>query len=225
MDDQRMNDDVVARLISRTWPGDAVASYYAREHPDSRIIVVGEFGDAAVLVEATGRLGPVAVLRADGLERACEVLARATPGERYVMTPWRLRAALLGCGLVRDPSRNLVFWMGESFTLGSPPAGYTCALEDGQAAVRHDQTVVTTCRCIWRSSRFAEVQVETEAGHRRRGLARAAVSALGEELLRDGITPLYVTSAENEASRSLARSLALVANTDDEFAATVAFSG
>lgn len=225
MDQRRMSDDFVRRLISRTWPGDAVASYYAREAPESRIVAVGEFGDAAVLVEAEGRLGPVALLRADGLERACEVLARATPGERYVMTPWRLRAALLSCGLVRDPSRNLVFWMGESFEAGTLPSGYSCELSDGQAFVRQEETVVTTCRCIWRSTRFAELQVETEAAHRRLGLAREAVSTLGAELIREGITPLYVTSADNEVSRSLARSLGLIANTDDEFAATVVFLG
>lgn len=220
-----MNEDIVARLISRTWPGDAVASYYAHEHPDSRLVTVGEFGDGAVLVEAVGRLGPVALLRADGLERACEVLARATPGERYVMAPWGLRAALLGCGLVRDPSRNLVFWMGEAYEVGELPAGYACEVSDGRALIRHEEAVVSSCRCIWRSARFAEVQVETEAEHRQLGLARAAVSALGADLIRGGVTPLYVASAENEASRSLARSLGLIANIDDEFAATVLFSG
>ncbi len=220
-----MSDDVVGGLISGAWPGDAVAWYYAREHPGSRIVTVGEADDAAVLVEAEGRLGPVALLRAHGLQRACEVLTRATPGERYLMAPWSLRVAVLGCAAVRDLSRNLVFWMGESFEVGPLPDGYSCAVADGQAIVRHEETIVTTCRCLWRSTRYAEIQVETEAEHRRRGLARAAATALGDALLRDGTTPLYVTSADNEASRALARSLALVANIDDEFAATVAFSG
>jgi len=220
-----MNDEIVKRLISRIQPRDAVASYYAYSCQDSRIVTKGSSGDAAVFVEAQGRLGPVGLLRADGVRPAIEVLAHATPGERYLMAPWALRRAVLDGVLARDPSRNQVFWMAALPREMTLPAEFVCDVEGTGVRIRREGVDVASCVCIWQSPRFAEVQVSTVKGFRRRGLARVAVGTVGRELIQSGITPLYVTAADNAASVGLAGALDLEATAEDEFAATVAFSG
>lgn len=219
-----MRDPVVEALIRQDEPADAVASYYAYSCADSSALTVGTPSDGAVFVEARGQLGPVGILRASRWTRAAEVLALATPGSRYVMAPWRLRTVILGCGRAAEPSRNRVFWMVAEPRLVRLEVGFTRAVEDSVARIRRGDETVSICRCLWRSDRFAEVQVQTAETYRRRGFARAALCALTDELTRAGVTPIYVASKDNVASLALARSLSLLRTDEDEFAATVTFS-
>ncbi len=219
-----MSDPIVEALIRRDDPADAVASYYAYRGADASHLTVGTPSDGAVFVEAQGQLGPVGILRATRWTRAAEALALATPGSRYVMAPWRLRTVILGCGRATDPSRNRVFWMVDDARPVRLEVGFTRSVEDSVARIRRGDETVSICRCLWRSDRFAEVQVQTAEAYQRRGLARVALCALADHLARAGVTPIYVASKDNVASLALARSLSLIRTDEDEFAATVTFS-
>lgn len=76
------------------------------------------------------------------------------------------------------------------------------SIEDGQA--------VSICFSSRRSDRVAEAGVETLPRYRGRGHATNAVSAWAQAIRDEGLIPLYSTSWDNLASRSVARRLGLV---------------
>jgi RimJ/RimL family protein N-acetyltransferase len=66
--------------------------------------------------------------------------------------------------------------------------------------IKDGKKVIAAAGTNWCSPYFAEVGVWTEEDYRGRGLARAVVSACTSELLKEGITPLYIVAEGNAAS-------------------------
>ncbi len=97
-------------------------------------------------------------------------------------------------------------------TRGSPssrepasPLSSTCSTHSTPA--RHH----TACFVFQNFGRVWEIAgVHTEPGHRRRGLGACVVGAALRHLLAAGALPRYQTSATNDASLALARSIGLV---------------
>ena len=79
-----------------------------------------------------------------------------------------------------------------------------------RAVIRHDGETVASASINWRSGRFAEISVTTVPHQRRKGWGRSVVARLSEQLLQEGIRPIYVVSAENQASINLAQSVGFV---------------
>lgn len=78
------------------------------------------------------------------------------------------------------------------------------------AAVVDGGVAVSVCGCARRKSRATEAGVETAAGHRGRGHARAATRVWAEALRAESRLPLYSTSWENHASQRVASALGAV---------------
>jgi len=212
--------DDLSRLFRVDDPADADADYYARHHAGS-VVHVARDGDAAgAIVHAAGFLGPVAVLRADHARVLPLLLAHAPRGSRYVKTTAALADGLVAAVRVESPVRMRVAWLPH----GAPPPPVLVPAEivvgNSEASVLVDQVRASRCRVIWRSTRFAEVAIETEPAFRRRGFGRAAVAAMSSLLLREGVAPIYVTDVRNVASLRLAAGLGFVA-CGEEFAGHV----
>jgi hypothetical protein len=77
-------------------------------------------------------------------------------------------------------------------------------------AVVIDDHAVALCCSVRRTEEAHEAGVETAASMRGRGYAAAAVTSWANAVRADGRVPLYSTSWQNEASRSVARKLHLV---------------
>lgn len=74
-------------------------------------------------------------------------------------------------------------------------------LVDGQAA--------SICYSARRTAHVAEAGVDTAPEYRGRGYAALATAAWAQAIRTAGITPVYSTSADNHASRAVARKLGL----------------
>lgn len=70
--------------------------------------------------------------------------------------------------------------------------------------------IVSACFCARRSAVAAEAGLETAPAFRRRGYALRVVTAWASVVADEGLTPLYSTSWDNEASQGVARRLGLV---------------
>ena len=108
------------------------------------------------------------------------------------------RAVAVCSGNAEVLRRHLAPWLADA-ALGRT---MWATLVDGRA--------VSVCCSVRTTSDADEAGVETAAGFRGRGYATSAVSAWARDVERAGRAPLYSTSWENAASRSLARKLGLV---------------
>lgn len=73
-----------------------------------------------------------------------------------------------------------------------------------------DDSAVAVCASVRRTSDAHEAGVDTAPSHRGRGYAPRVVSAWARAVRDMGRVPLYSTSWKNEASRAVARKLALI---------------
>ena len=123
-------------------------------------------------------------------------------------------------------------WTGPAFCFPGrlPPASGTIFVTEENARVLHphlrdwipdvpsqpmvalavDGHAVAVCCSVRRTGEAHEVGVETAAAHRGRGYAARVVAAWARAVHDMGRVPLYSTSWQNEASRAVARKLALV---------------
>lgn len=70
-----------------------------------------------------------------------------------------------------------------------------------------DGTAVSLALAHWRTENYFDISIDTVPSHRRRGLARAAVSALIRTETARGLQPVWGAMTSNQASQKLAISL------------------
>lgn len=108
-------------------------------------------------------------------------------------------------------------WMGQSYTFTRAPDPHAfpeVRLEHEKFLVRVNGEPVTWAWSVRQNAQAAELAVETEPAHRRRGWARQATSAWAYAVLLSGRTPFYSHARDNQASAALARSLNLTPYAD-----------
>ena len=70
--------------------------------------------------------------------------------------------------------------------------------------------IIASAGINWRSASFAEIYVHTSNSLRRRGMGRSVVAYIVQSILDSGRTPLYVVSVGNDPSYQLARSVGFI---------------
>ncbi|WP_459499130.1 GNAT family N-acetyltransferase [Bacillus sp. C1] len=70
-----------------------------------------------------------------------------------------------------------------------------------------DQKVVAECVSIFRSNRFAEIDIATDANYQGKGFARLVATYFIEHCIQNGITPCWDCNMDNIPSQKLASNL------------------
>lgn len=205
-----------ASLVDADDPGDALTRFYFCFYPRGRrrLATVERDGQRGAAAKADTEHDdvPLVVVRAPTAAMFGELLRTVCePGLLYLFIVRAADADLLRAAVAdrRDEQTNLIYSLARSDFRDSPFAA--CYRYDkgelfGYRAYT-GEVPVSSCSLIWASDRFAEIAVATREDYRGRGFGRAAVAALTREILAAGVTPLYVVSEANTASRRLAESL------------------
>jgi L-amino acid N-acyltransferase YncA len=220
----------IRHLLNEENPADALAVYYALYHPKekSTLFLYPPQSERPLAYVALARTGfalfrPLVTLRLpeNDLEAVAELIYTALPAgtavllsaparyepiirtffdiekeERlriYVLDPDRFKPVINVLALAAPAPNNL-----PRFVILKPHE----APQGGG--------VVAAAGVNWQSPRFAEISVNTTPNYRRRGLGRSLVSALTQQLLREGRLPLYAVAESNSASTGLARQLGFI---------------
>ncbi|MHC4931458.1 MAG: GNAT family N-acetyltransferase [Planctomycetota bacterium] len=210
------SSEIARRLISTERPEDAVASHYAFACPGSEFHAVRDGDETALLVTARSRLGPVGVFRASTPTLVAPLLEHLPSGRPYITAPWSLAEAI--SMVVKERERNRVYWLQADRVEEVEPRCGRLRVGDECVSVIVDGDVAAKCSLLWRSTRFAELEVATRPEFRGQGLARSVVSAMAARLISRDTTPIYVASVANAASLRVAEALAFTACKEDEFA-------
>jgi RimJ/RimL family protein N-acetyltransferase len=223
--------EVVESLIARGDAGDAVAAYYAWWHPEAWIHVHQGKDGVGLLLEGSGTLGPVSILRASSMAVVPVLIEAMSPGRRYLMAPWDLADAIRGCLRMENTEHNAVFWLepsqsapkaeGTAATRVGGSQAVTIKVEGNAVIAAVGEAAVSRCWYLWKSPEFAEIGVRTDPAYREQGLGQAVVSAMLANLSEKGLKPLFVTNIENVASLRLADALGFTRYPADEFACYV----
>ncbi len=211
-------------LLNERDPADALASYYAFYHSDTRTHLVLHQDEAAqttgyLAISRTGMdlFRPLVTLRLppDDLSGGLDLITKALPEESDVIlyAPAKygpLLKALFDFEadeqvrlLVLDQNRfepviNVLVTQATSPD-GLPRFVIRSQTDPGQ--------VVAAAGLNWQTRYYAEISVLTSPGERRQGWGRSVVAAMIHHLLQNGRTPLYVSGEHNQASLQLAESV------------------
>lgn len=79
-----------------------------------------------------------------------------------------------------------------------------------RAVIRKNGEMVATAGINWETANFAEINVETSPAARGQGYGKSVVSALCHWIMESGKKPIYIVSADNQASLQLAETVGFV---------------
>jgi hypothetical protein len=200
---------LIAPLLAPAAPADARAAYYALFHDGRRVrltlhTLAGGQVDGFAAVCQTGRdlFVPLVVVRAPPVAVGGLLRDALLAGRPYdVVAPPELRADVERVMLLQEYHTNRIYVFD--------PATYRPLLnvmvQPGEGPFRYEirsgDKVTSSAGINWRSSRMAEVYVDSEPGAQSRGWDRAVGSACIRALLDEGLLPLYTVS-ENEPTSS-----------------------
>jgi RimJ/RimL family protein N-acetyltransferase len=136
-----------------------------------------------------------------------EILARFAPIERTWSGPAFSFPEELSPAIGTIPINE-----GNAQLLGPLLQGWMADVEPSvpMFALVVDGHAVTVCASVRLTSQAHEAGVETAPSYRGRGYAAQVVTAWARAVRAMGLIPLYSTSWQNEASRAVARKLALI---------------
>ncbi len=212
----------IRHLLNDQRPADAMSSYFALHHPESKTQLITYPAEAVqpigyVAFSRTGMdlFRPLMTFRLplNDLEAGAAVIEYAVPPETAVILSSPARDYPLIKAMfdihseeylqlyVFDPARYepiINVMVAEELGPNGLPRFVVRHNENGQ------QVVVAAAGLNWLSPHFGEISVTTSAQHRRRGWGRSVVSAMVGYLLGNGRIPLYSASLHNEPSIQLA---------------------
>ncbi|MBN1642432.1 MAG: GNAT family N-acetyltransferase [Anaerolineae bacterium] len=206
---------LIRALVAPTDPADAMTAYYALEHPAARVQLTlhrtpsGRV-DGFVAVCQTGRelFVPLVVMRGPHAALV-ELLQHALlPGRQYlVVVPLYLRGAVEDALDVVSGQINVI----HTLVPGMFRPVLNVMVQPGQTRYRYEiwvqAHVVAAAGVNWRTDAVADVYAYTAGDYQGRGWGRAVGAACVQDLLSDGLLPLYTAGEANAASRALAEAL------------------
>ena len=214
----------ISHLLDRTRVSDARAAYYALDHAENRTTLVTWPADTRralgyICFSQTGLdlFRPLVTMQlpwGDMQASTNLVYSAMPPGASVLMSVPSLYAPLIDALFDSHRKTEMAFY---ALDRGRHEPIINVLVTQGQGAnglprfaIRNDGVSAASANVNWMAGRWAEIGVETNAGYRRQGYGRSVVAALSEHLLQQGKTPIYVVSAENQASIQLAESAGFV---------------
>ena len=224
MSDLAADRRAIRALLDEHSPSDAAASYYAFYHPDRQTQLLpypagAERAQGYVALSRTGLdlFRPLLTLRLpiqDMTASADVIYQSLVPGTAVILlaptTYLPLLQALFEIHseehldvLILDRARfEPIINVLVNSTTG--PNGLPRFVIRNSS---REQEVVAAAGINWQTPQFAEISVNTMAGHQRQGWGKSVVAAMVHYLLENGRTPLYAVAPQNLASQQLARSI------------------
>jgi GNAT superfamily N-acetyltransferase len=218
----------IQHLLSPLSPQDAMVSYYALYHPQDRtelILHTGKGGrvDGFLALCRTGMdlFRPLLTMRADSRQIAAALIGEAIQPELPVIIAVRLeqRPLIEAFFAVSGETVAGVYQLERSsfrpvinvlVTRAPTPGGdprFVIREQSFDRGARPAGAIVAQAGVNWRSPGFADIYVNTDPRVRGRGFGKSVVSALGNWLFEQNVTPLFTIAQDNDASRALATSL------------------
>ncbi|MEX0788854.1 MAG: hypothetical protein WD906_04715 [Anaerolineales bacterium] len=206
----------LANLVSQRLPADALAAYYALNHPGARVRLVGlqtSQGDlVGFAVEAqTGHdlFRPLVIPVASQPEGLLALLDAVTiPGRSFFLhlpldqQPW------IGPDLTLDQIRPLYLYRSDprAFPMEVNVLIVESTTPDGlkRFEIRSRGEVVAAAGLNWRSPYFAEVYVEGTAEASNRGLTRSVFAAATGHVLREHLSCLTFVDDSDAQAQAMA---------------------
>lgn len=224
----------IRALLDEHSPADAMAVYYAMYHPDDRThLALQEEGGRARAYVAVSRTGidlfrPLLTMRLDegDPDGAADLIYRALPpgADVFIHSPLAYRPLLAALFEIKvEQELRLLQLRKNAFQPVVNVLVMRSATPDGlpryiirPTNAENENEIGASATLNWQSPRFAEVTVYTNPQYRNRGWGRSVVSALANDLLQNGKTPLYEVSPQNEASLNLAHALGFTYTGEDK---------
>ncbi len=216
----------IRSLLNERHAADALAVYYALYHPDERTRLFTQvgasgraYGYVAVCRTGIDLFRPLVTLRLkeDDPEGAADLVHQAlSPGaDVFIHSPVEYRPLLAALFEIKTEQHLHLYKLDRRhFQPIVNVMVMRSATPDGlpRYLIRptnpaSDNEIGASATLNWQTPRFAEVTVYTNPQYRQRGWGRSVVSALAQDLLQNGQTPLYEVAAQNEASINLAQTL------------------
>jgi FR47-like protein len=206
----------IASLLT-TQPADALISYFALEHDPRRtkLILRTDARGRAAAFAAVCQTGmdlfrPLVVMRGDDSAALKDALREAlAPGRQYLFSaPVTLRPEIDELARLYGETTNKLYTLNRgNFKPVVNILVQSSRTPDGllRAGIRaRDATSAAEAGTSWISSKYAEVYVRVAESVRNRGLGKSVVSAVSNQILDLGRTPLYITAEDNLPSQKLA---------------------
>ena len=190
MSDLAANRRAIRHLLDERSPVDAAAGYYAFYHPDAQTQLL------PYPAGADRAQGYVALSRT-GLDLFRPLLTLRLPIQDMVASTNVIYQTMA--------AGTAVILLGPVAYLPLLQALFEIHSEE-HLDVR-EQEVVASSGINWQTPHFAEISVNTVAGHQRQGWGTSVAAAMVHYLLENGRTPLYAVAQPNTASQQLARSI------------------
>ena len=216
----------IRHLLDEQSPRDATAVKYAFYHPDQKTQLfpypadtTRAIGYAAVCRTGMDLFRPFVTLRLPihDMDASLDVIYQAMqPGTAVILEALARYTPLLKAvfevqaeeelrGLALDGSRfePVINVLVSSATGGNGLPRFVVRRSGSDE-------IVASAGLNWQSPRFADLSVNVDARYQQRGWGKSVLAAMVQYVLENGRTPLYLTAAENHASKRLARSLGFI---------------
>jgi RimJ/RimL family protein N-acetyltransferase len=210
---------VLRALLDPYRTADAIAFYYALEHPDSKTRLWVHRAPSGLLdgflaYVRTGQdlFRPLVTLRVRDPSSAAELLRAAfpAPAPAIFSLPEPLGLWVLPLLSLETTTRLLLYRLSPArfepviniLVRGNPsPEGLP------RFEIRREDRLLAAAGVNWRSSAWAEIFVFTDAESRERGYGRSVCAALCQVLLEEKWGVIYAVEEDNPASIRLAQSV------------------
>jgi RimJ/RimL family protein N-acetyltransferase len=211
----------IRSLLDDTDPKDAPTAYYALFHDPKRSTLATAIDDRGIPegfvgIFQTGQdlFRPLVTMMCRNAEVAATLLAESlTPGRAYIFFANLNQLLLAGDSLQVENQQILQIYRLEVARF-KPQVNVTVVHSRGPNNTPRCEVSAGGLRAVagvnWQSPGFAEVYVHTDPEAQERGWGRRVLTALTDQILREGRQPIYLVETRNDPSRALAESVGYV---------------
>ena len=209
----------IRRLMDDSDPADAPTAYYSLFHPPDRSTLLVHQDEGGKTTGFVGRFQtgvdlfrPLVTLKCPNPEATADLLGKAlVVGRPYILFAGLNQLSMVG-GLMEIENQRILRIYTIDPRYFNPQVNVMVASKrshDGspRCEIVAEGKAIAVAGLNWKSPAFAEIFVQVDSSARERGWGSSVVSCITEELLKNGIRPVYLVENGNEASLNLVEGL------------------